>query len=66
MLYFDSPGGVGFSTYKSVNKTYNDIFTAWQNYQAIQLFYEKFPQFKKNDFWVTGESYGGIYVPFTA
>jgi hypothetical protein len=29
MLYFDSPGDVGFSTYKADNKTFNDTFTAY-------------------------------------
>jgi carboxypeptidase C (cathepsin A) len=28
--------------------------------------YEKYPEFKKNDLWLSGESYGGIYVPYMA
>jgi carboxypeptidase C (cathepsin A) len=33
---------------------------------AIVGWFEKFPEFKTNDLWISGESYGGMYVPFTA
>ena len=33
------------------------------NYNAVVDFFKKFPEFQKNPFFVTGESYGGIYVP---
>ena len=33
------------------------------NYWALKYFFEKFYEFAKNDFLITGESYGGIYVP---
>lgn len=36
---------------------------AEDNYQALQSFFAKFPAFRNNDFYVFGESYGGIYVP---
>lgn len=37
--------------------------TAKENRVALKAFFEEFPQFKQNDFYVVGESYGGIYVP---
>jgi len=63
VIFLEAPAGVGFS-YKNDQK-YNtdDDQVAEANYVALQSFFEKFPQFQKNDFYVTGESYAGIYVP---
>lgn len=33
------------------------------NYRALLSFFAKFPNFTHNDFFIFGESYGGIYVP---
>jgi cathepsin A (carboxypeptidase C) len=33
------------------------------NYFAIMSFFARFPEFRKNPFFISGESYGGIYVP---
>ena len=67
MLYLESPVGVGFS-YWSKNETFmnNDDKTARMNYLALSDFFRKFPMFKKNPFYIMGESYGGIYSPMLA
>lgn len=63
VIFLEAPAGVGFSY--ALNKKYStdDDSVSYDNYVALQHFFEKFPQFKKNDFYITGESYGGIYVP---
>ena len=42
---------------------HNDTGTAADNFAAIQAWFAGFPEYKANDFWISGESYAGIYVP---
>ena len=67
MVYIESPVGVGFS-YSNDSNDYitNDNQTASENYQFVQLFLQEFPQFSQNEFWITGESYAGVYGPMLA
>jgi len=63
--YMEAPAGVGYS-YSTNPADYNtnDFITADDNYHALQNFFtEKFPELASNAFLVSGESYGGIYVP---
>lgn len=64
MLYIESPAGVGYSINKETNLTTNDTIQSEDALKAVLYFYSKFPEFKKNDLYVSGESYGGIYVPY--
>ncbi|KAG6580935.1 Serine carboxypeptidase-like 45, partial [Cucurbita argyrosperma subsp. sororia] len=65
MLYLESPAGVGFSY--SANKSFysriDDEITARDNLLFLQHWFDKFPEYKNRDFYITGESYGGHYVP---
>ncbi|KAA0053807.1 serine carboxypeptidase-like 45 [Cucumis melo var. makuwa] len=65
MLYVESPAGVGFSY--SSNKSFyfkiDDKITARDNMLFLQNWFDKFPEYKNADFYITGESYGGHYVP---
>jgi len=40
-------------------KRNTDDTTAIDNMLAIESFYKLFPEYKYNDFFITGESYGG-------
>jgi len=67
MSFLESPAGVGFS--KTNNKS--DYHTGdWRTTEDAFLFllgfFQRYPQFQKTPFWITGESYGGHYVPLLA
>ncbi|KAK4374661.1 hypothetical protein RND71_005338 [Anisodus tanguticus] len=65
MLYLESPVGVGFSysTNTSSYQTVNDEITARDNVVFLQRWFNKFPQYRNNNLFLTGESYAGHYVP---
>lgn len=63
MIYLESPAGVGFSYDTAKNYTSNDDDAAINNYFALKDFFKKFPEYAGRAFFITGESYGGIYVP---
>ncbi|XP_031287339.1 serine carboxypeptidase-like 46 isoform X1 [Pistacia vera] len=65
MLYVESPIGVGFS-YSNTSSNYenwNDTRTAEDNLRFIVKWLEEFPQYKNSEFFLTGESYAGHYIP---
>ena len=69
MVYLESPGDVGFSYIDSkldYELYINDDIAAQDNLQALLSFFKKFPSMKGRDFYISGESYGGIYVPMLA
>uniref|UniRef100_A0A670Y9N4 Carboxypeptidase vitellogenic like n=1 Tax=Pseudonaja textilis TaxID=8673 RepID=A0A670Y9N4_PSETE len=64
MLYIDNPVGTGFSftdELKGYAKNEDDV--GRDLYSAIVQFFQLFPDYQKNDFYATGESYAGKYVP---
>jgi len=64
VIFLESPAGVGFS--KSDNQadyTTGDVRTANDAYMFLQQFLKDYPQYQGRPFWVSGESYGGHYVP---
>ncbi|KAH6817643.1 serine carboxypeptidase-like 45 [Perilla frutescens var. frutescens] len=65
MLYLESPAGVGFSysANTSFYESVNDEMTARDNLVFLENWLQKFPEFKNREFYISGESYGGHYVP---
>ncbi|CAH9080464.1 unnamed protein product [Cuscuta epithymum] len=64
VLFLESPAGVGFS-YSNTTSDYNttgDKRTAEDTYTFLVNWFERFPQYKNRDFYLTGVSYGGRFV----
>lgn len=67
MLYIDSPCGVGFSYGTGASDTHNtDNGTAIDTYTFLQGWFDVYSEYKSNALWITGESYGGMYIPTLA
>ncbi|KAK9275927.1 hypothetical protein L1049_023201 [Liquidambar formosana] len=65
LLFVESPIGVGFSytnTSSDINQL-GDTITAKDSYAFLVNWFRRFPQFKSHDFYISGESYAGHYVP---
>jgi len=67
VLYIDQPVGTGFSyTKNELGYATNQEMVANDLYEALNQFYTMFPDLLDEDFYVTGESYAGKYVPAIA
>ncbi|KAK8501886.1 hypothetical protein V6N13_023332 [Hibiscus sabdariffa] len=65
VIFLESPAGVGFS-YSNTTLDYQrtgNKSTAKDAYTFLLNWLERFPQYKSRDFYITGESYSGHYVP---
>lgn len=67
MLYLESPKGVGFSYCEEATSSSEcvntDESTAQDAYEFLVNFFNAYPEYKANKFYMTGESYAGIYIP---
>ena len=45
---------------------YNDTNVTTYNLAAVLQWFQKFENFQKNSFYISGESYAGIYIPYLA
>ncbi|XP_020268604.1 serine carboxypeptidase II-2 [Asparagus officinalis] len=65
ILFVDSPAGVGFSYSNNTNDVLSngDERTAKDSFNFLQKWFKRFPQYKGRDFYLSGESYAGHYVP---
>ncbi|KAJ1396950.1 Serine carboxypeptidase, serine active site [Sesbania bispinosa] len=65
VIFLESPAGVGFS-YSNTPSDYSktgDNSTAMDSYTFLLNWLQRFPHYKTRDFFITGESYAGHYVP---
>ncbi|KAG6738581.1 hypothetical protein POTOM_058201 [Populus tomentosa] len=64
IIYLDSPCGVGMSYSKNQSKYINDdLQTAADTHNFLLKWFQLYPEFVNNQFYISGESYAGIYVP---
>ena len=67
VLYIEQPAGVGYSYFANpddIGFQFTDYNAAQDNLHAVLGWYEKFPEYKTNDLYISGESYAGVYVPY--
>ncbi|CAK8576174.1 unnamed protein product [Lathyrus sativus] len=67
IIFVDQPIGTGFSYSSNENEIPHDE-TGVSNdlYDFLQEFFKQHTEYVKNDFYITGESYAGHYVPALA
>ncbi|KAL2512164.1 Serine carboxypeptidase-like 40 [Abeliophyllum distichum] len=64
-LFLESPAGVGFS-YSNKTLDYElsgDKRTAEDAYTFLINWFKRFPHYRTRDFYISGESYAGYYIP---
>ncbi|CAD8154819.1 unnamed protein product [Paramecium pentaurelia] len=67
LLILESPFGVGFSQpAPDKNYKFTDEKTGRFNYEAIRQWFDTFTYYRGRDFYIAGESYAGMYIPYTA
>ncbi|KAL5703188.1 Serine carboxypeptidase-like 20 [Ranunculus cassubicifolius] len=67
IIYLDSPAGVGLSYSENVvDYTTGDRNTALDSHVFLLKWFEQYPEFLSNPFYISGESYAGVYVPTLA
>nr|CAD2169931.1 unnamed protein product [Meloidogyne enterolobii] len=63
IVFIEAPAGVGYSYSSDGNTTTNDDLTSLENYEAIKQFFARHNTFRNHSVYITGESYGGVYLP---
>ena len=63
MLFLESPANVGYSYCDEPACRWDDKTGAEANYGALLEFFAKFPEYKDNEFYITGESCEPTHPP---
>lgn len=65
VIYLDQPAGIGLSWCNTTEDCASgDYAQSYDNIQVLRTWFARFPDFKANDLYLSGESYAGIYVPY--
>lgn len=64
VIFLDQPVNVGYSY--SSGSVSNTVAAGKDVYALLTLFFKQFPEYAKQDFHISGESYGGHYIPVFA
>ncbi|KAL6516715.1 Serine carboxypeptidase-like 48 [Orobanche gracilis] len=64
LIYVDQPIGTGFSYSSNEDDIrHNEEDVSNDLYDFVQTFFKEHPEYVQNDFYITGESYAGHYIP---
>lgn len=64
LLYVDQPMGTGYSyTSDESDIRHDEEGVSNDLFDFLQAFFAEHPRYAKNDFYITGESYAGHYIP---
>ena len=66
LLFIEQPAGVGFSKTNNPRYLWRDDDTAENLLAGVKDFFTVFPNLKGRSFYISGESYAGVYIPFLA
>jgi len=66
VLFIEQPAGVGFSYAVNGSTTSDDYIQSQNTYGFLLNFFGAYPEYANNDFYISGESYAGVYVPTLA
>lgn len=65
-IFLEQPAGVGFSYNVNGSMSSDDFIQSQNTYNFLLNWFAAYPEYANNDFYITGESYAGIYVPTLA
>ncbi|XP_047538047.1 venom serine carboxypeptidase-like [Vanessa atalanta] len=66
LIFIDNPVGTGFSFTDEDGYCSDEQCIAKGLYSCLQQFFKLFPSLSNNEFYITGESYAGKYIPSLA
>ncbi|CAH2237157.1 jg11130 [Pararge aegeria aegeria] len=66
LIFIDNPVGTGFSFTKEKGYCTDEQCVANGLYMCLEQFFIMFPALRNNEFYITGESYAGKYIPSLA